>query len=65
MITVEAIEDRGGFKYRIPGVQGFVTPSRKTASMLSSTPVIVREVKAVAFAVGVRLPSRWELMVKR
>lgn len=65
-MTVEAIGDqRGGFKYKIPGVQGFVTPARKTASIMSPTYKIAREVKELAFALKVKLPESWELVVRR
>ena len=65
-MTVEAIGDqRGGFKYKIPGVQGFVTPARKTASILSPDTQIIREVKELAFALKVPLPREWDLVVKR
>ena len=66
MKTVEAIADeRGGFKYRLPGVQGYVTPMRKAASVVSPNTAIVREVKDLAFALQVKLPERWELVVRR
>lgn len=67
MVTVEAIyDDRGarGWKYKLPRA-GFVTPSRKSTSILSSDASLVREVKELAFAVGVKLPERWELVVRR
>ena len=56
---MEAIADeRGGFKYRLPGVQGYVTPLRKSASVVSPNAAIVREVKDLAFALNVRLPEQ-------
>ena len=53
------------FKYHIPGVAGFVTSDRATTSILSSTPALVREVKAIASSSGVKLPDQWELSIRR
>lgn len=66
MTTVEAVwDDRlRGFKYKLPRA-GFVTPSRKATSIVSSNATIIREVKEVAFAVGVKLPPTWALRVTR
>jgi len=67
-MKVDAIWDRDGrdgWKYRIPGIQGFVTPSRKTTSIVSSDAALAREIEAVAFAMGVKLPQKWELTVRR
>ena len=67
-MKVDAIWDRDGrdgWKYRIPGIQGFVAPMRKTTSVVSSNEALVREVQNVAFAVGVKLPTNWELTVRR
>ncbi len=65
-MTVEAVwDDRmRRFKYRLPGV-GFVATDRRGASPVSSNAVLVREVKDLAFATGVKLPSSWNLMVTR
>jgi len=65
-MTVEAIWDRrlGGFKYKLPRA-GFVTPSRRATSIVSSNDAIIREVKDVAFSVGVQLPATWTLTVMR
>jgi hypothetical protein len=65
-MTIEAVWDSRlrGFKYKLPRA-GFVTPSVKRTSIVSPNAAIIREVKAVAFAVGVRLPSQWELSVTR
>lgn len=72
MKTVEAVWDNGadrdvarGWKYKLPGVQGFVTPARKATSIVSPNAAIVREVKEIAFALNVKLPERWELMMRR
>ena len=65
---VEAIWDDGksqGWRYKLPGVAGFVTPARKSTSIISSNAALAREVQEVAFAVGVKLPPTWDLMVKR
>lgn len=67
-MTVEALWDdrgQGRWKYKIPGLAGFVTSDRATTSILSSTPVLIREVKAIAFSVGVKLPDKWELSIRR
>jgi hypothetical protein len=66
-MTVEAIyeERERGWKYKIPGVTGFVAPSRVSTSIVSSDAALVREVKAIAFATGVKLPSNWDLVVRR
>ena len=66
-MTIEATwDDRmRRFRYRIPGVAGFVTSHRVSTSILSSTPTLVREVTEIAFATGVKLPDRWELSVRR
>lgn len=66
-MTVEAVygQRERRWKYKIPGLAGFVTPSRVSASIVSSNAALVREVKEVAFATGVKLPSRWELSVRR
>jgi len=60
-------EDRGkgGWRYKLPGVQGFVRPNRRTTSIVSSSSQLIREVKEIAFALGVQLPLRWELVVRR
>jgi hypothetical protein len=66
-MTVEAVYDRNGrsgWKYRLPRA-GFVTPSVKRTSIVSSNAALIREVKELAFAVGVKLPDRWELLVRR
>ncbi len=65
-MTVEAVWDERlrKFKYRLPGV-GFVTTDRRTASPVSSNAVLIREVKELAFATGVKLPATWDLMVTR
>ena len=67
-MTVEAVWDQRlrRFKYRLPGRgAGFVTTDRAQASPMSSNAVLAREVKALAFATGVRLPARWDLLVTR
>jgi hypothetical protein len=67
-MKVDAIWDDGhgrGWKYKVPGVQGFLTPMRKSTSIVSSNEALVREVQRVAFAAGVRLPTTWELTVRR
>ena len=66
-MTIEAVwDDRlRGFKYHLPPRAGFVTPAIKRTSVISSNAAIIREVKEVAFAVGVKLPSQWELSVTR
>jgi hypothetical protein len=67
-MKVDAIwddEKGGGWKYKVPGVQGFLTPLRKSTSIVSSNEALVREAQAVAFAAGVKLPTNWELTVRR
>lgn len=66
-MTVEARwrEREGRWEYHIPGLQGFVTPSRPRASIISSPEVMAREVKELASATGVRLPASWELDIHR
>ncbi len=67
-MTVDAVWDRsngGGWSYRFPGLPYNLTPSRRRTSIVSSNSALVAEAKRVAAAAGVRLPSRWELLVKR
>lgn len=66
-MTVEAVWDSrlDRFKYRLPGRAGFVAPDTKRTSIISSNAAIIREVKAVAFSTGVKLPTSWELSVTR
>lgn len=67
-MTIEAVWDdrgQGRWKYKIPGLAGFVTSDRVATSILSSTPVLIREVKDIAFATGVKLPDKWELTIRR
>ena len=67
-MTIEAVWDdrgQGKWKYKIPGLAGYVTSDRMRTSILSATPVLIREVKDIAFAAGVKLPDRWELSVRR
>jgi hypothetical protein len=67
-MKVDAIWDDGygrGWKYKVPGVQGFLAPMRKSTSIVSSNDALVQEAQAVAFAAGVKLPTNWELTVKR
>jgi hypothetical protein len=67
-MTVDAVWDRygrDGWKYRIPGVQGFLTPMRKSTSIVSSDAALVREAQTVAFAAGVKLPQNWNLTIRR
>lgn len=65
-MTVEAVWDRrlGKFKYKLPGA-GFVAKDRGMTSPVSSNAILVREVKELAFATGVKLPATWNLMVTR
>jgi hypothetical protein len=53
------------WRYKVPGVATFLTPSRPRASYLSPTSAMVKEVEEMAPAVGVRLPASWELEVRR
>jgi len=67
-MTVEAVWDKrdgGGWSYKFPGVPYNLTPSRKRTSIVSSSSSLVAEAKAMAAEAGVRLPSRWELLVRR
>lgn len=67
MEVIAEWEDRGkgGWKYKLPGVQGFVRPDRRVTSIVSSSSALIREVKEVAFALHVRLPKLWDLVVRR
>ncbi len=53
------------WRYKVPGVSAFLTPSRPRASYLSPTSAMIREVEELAPAVGIRLPQSWELEVRR
>ena len=66
-MTIEVVwDDRlRGFKYKLPSRAGFVTPDVKRTSVISSNAAIAREVKEVAFAIGVKLPAQFELSVTR
>ena len=66
-MTVEARwqERERRWAYRIPGVAGFVTPDRPRTSIVSSDAALAKEVQAIAPRVGVRLPSSFELVVRR
>ncbi len=65
-MTVLAVwDDRlHGFKYKLPRA-GFVTPAFKRTSIVSSNAAIIREIKDVAFAAGVKLPAQWGLEIVR
>lgn len=52
------------FKYKIPGV-GWAVAEKGHSSLVSSNAVLIREAKLVANIVGVRLPDKWELLVRR
>lgn len=66
MLTVDAVWDTRlrRFKYRIPGV-GFAVAERCHTSIVSSNADLAREARMVANLVGARLPSQFELSVKR
>lgn len=67
-MNVDAIWDDGhggGWKYKVPGVQGFLTPMRRSTSIVSSNEALVREAQTVAFAAGVKLPEKWQLTITR
>ena len=67
MEVIAEWEDRGkgGWKYKFPGVQGFVRPDRRATSIVSSSSALIQEVNEVAFALRVQLPKRWALVVRR
>jgi hypothetical protein len=66
MLTVDAIwDDRlRRFKYRLPGV-GFAVAERGRTSIVSDNAALAREARLVAGIMRVRLPERFELLVRR
>ena len=66
-MTVQATygnyEGRPVWKFRMFGQE--IVPLPQRASIVSSNAVLAREAQRAADTIGVKLPSKWDLVVRR